>query len=386
MSPSWRQRKVKMAQVLPKRNTLQLAYLVLCVAPALCILGCLGTSADEQAASAPKLPKEPDALQTRLDDVLTYTLRDRVLNVDDHAAWQILHGALAYQRDFEVQHDGTSSSAVDYVMAGGEMKGWICEPGKLIDADKDRRGLIAVMQPGSKQGQGHHDQWLAILAQCGFEETAEIVYGGRTYTVRDYVEQVKWDAPRNLESEFSWTLIGLTAYESTDAKWTASDGQEWSIERLLQAEVDFQLGEGACGGTHRLIGITMCLQKHLAAGGTLEGVWLDADRTIRLAVDTARMHQNPDGTFSTNYVIMPGSSPDLAQNLGSTGHVLEFLSLALSENQLNDDWVERAVVAMCDIFDKTREVPLECGALYHAAHGLVLYRERRFGATTYTGS
>ena len=34
---------------------------------------------------------------------------------------------------------------------------------------------------------------------------------------------------------------------------------------------------------------------------------------------------------------------------------------------------------MCDLFRKTEKLPLECGALYHAAHGLVLYRERVFG-------
>lgn len=341
--------------------------------------GCLGSSSTADSdQQQPEPSEQPSDLEARLDDVLKYTLEERVLNTEEHAAWQILHGALAYQVDFPVMHEGESKSAVQHVLDGGAMKGWVCQPGRIIDEETDRRGLIAIMQPGSKAGQGHYDQWLAVLSQCELNENQSIVYGGRTYSIRDYVEQVKWDVPRNLESEFSWTLIGLTQYEPTDSTWTASDGEEWSIERLLQAEVDFQIGDGACGGTHRLIGITMALNRHLAQGGKLEGVWLEADRTVRNAIDMARANQNPDGTFSTNYVVLPGSSLDLAQNLGSTGHVLEFLSLALPEDQLNDDWVEMAVVAMCDIFDKTREVPLECGALYHAAHGLVLYRERRF--------
>jgi hypothetical protein len=33
---------------------------------------------------------------------------------------------------------------------------------------------------------------------------------------------------------------------------------------------------------------------------------------------------------------------------------------------------------VADIFVKTKDIPLECGALYHAAHGLVLYRARIF--------
>ena len=99
-----------------------------------------------------------------------------------------------------------------------------------------------------------------------------------------------------------------------------------------------------------------------------------------------RETQNPDGTFSTNYVTLPGSSPDLAQNLGSTGHVLEFLSIALSEAELQSEWVRRAAAAMCNIFERTQGVPLECGSLYHAAHGLVLYRERAFGPRRYVAN
>jgi hypothetical protein len=34
---------------------------------------------------------------------------------------------------------------------------------------------------------------------------------------------------------------------------------------------------------------------------------------------------------------------------------------------------------LCAIFRKTREIDLECGALYHAAHGLSLYREKVYG-------
>ena len=75
----------------------------------------------------------------------------------------------------------------------------------------------------------------------------------------------------------------------------------------------------------------------------------------------------------------PGSSPDLAQNLGTTGHILEFLALALTDEQLKEPWVRRAAANLCDLFRRTRNVPLECGALYHAAHGLVLYRSRMFG-------
>ncbi|MCH5373645.1 MAG: ADP-ribosylation factor-directed GTPase activating protein isoform b, partial [Planctomycetes bacterium] len=74
-----------------------------------------------------------------------------------------------------------------------------------------------------------------------------------------------------------------------------------------------------------------------------------------------------------------GRDADLAQDLGVSGHVLEFVVLATSDQQLAEPWVKRAVMHLCELFRKTRSVPLECGALYHAAHGLALYRDRVFG-------
>jgi hypothetical protein len=202
----------------------------------------------------------------------------------------------------------------------------------------------------------------------------------------DFVAQVQWEVPRNVQREYSWTLIGLTSYLPTDASWTAMDGNTWSIERLVEEEATQELASSACGGTHRVIGLAMALNRHLDQGRPLEGVWKRADAVIQQAVAQARQFQNPDGSFSTNYFERPGNSPDLAQNLGTTGHILEFLTLALEEQQLQEPWVQRAVLNLCDLFRKTRDLPLECGALYHAAHGLVLYRTRVYGPTSYAAA
>jgi hypothetical protein len=201
--------------------------------------------------------------------------------------------------------------------------------------------------------------------------------------MRDYVGQVLWDVPRNVQQEYSWTLIGLTTYLPTDHTWTASDGKQWSIEQLVRIEAEHDLHSSACGGSHRLIGMTMALNRHLEQGGKIEGGWKLADQRIQDAIKTARAFQNPDGSFSINYFQRTGRSPDLAQNLGSTGHTLEFLTLAMTDEQLREPWVQRAALNLCEIFRKTRDYPLECGALYHAAHGLVLYRHRLFGPRTY---
>jgi hypothetical protein len=320
-------------------------------------------------------------LRRKLTRVLDWTYQNRHLNLRDHAAWQIMHGVLVYKQHFmiETEPGGEQKSAIAHILAGGKMKGWLFEPGVMLDERTGRRGLRALLEPGSKTGQGHSEQWLAYLALCQLEPSQTLVVDGRTYTLADYIEQVKWDVPRNDIREYSWTLISLTAYLPTDATWTASDGQEWSIEKLVEIEAEQDLSTSACGGTHRLDALTLALNRRLAQGGKIEGVWKAAEDKIQNAIQSARRYQNPDGSFSANYFQRGGKSADLTQDLGVTGHILEFLALALTDDQLREPWVERAASHLCDVFERTKEVPLECGSLYHAAHGLDLYHTRWFG-------
>lgn len=328
-----------------------------------------------------------DKLRDRIDAVLDYTLAQRKLDTKNHAAWQILHGALAYQQVFPVEHEGKFVSAVDHVLGGGRMEGWTMERGSplpFVGEDGEKRyGLRALLEQGSKTGQGHNDQWLAVLSQCNLPPDTPILFEGHEYTMADFVGQVQLDLSRNFDHEYSWTLIALTAYLPTTASWVDSAGKTWSIPGLVQAEVDQGFGSGACGGTHRLIGLSMALNRHTAQKGELTPEWVAADERIQEAITKARQYQNPNGSLSSNYFQRPGNSPDLAEDIGTTGHTLEFLSLSLTEEQLREPWVARAAQHMCKVFEQTEGAPLECGALYHAAHGLVLYRERVFGPREY---
>jgi hypothetical protein len=360
----------------PHRLTL-LAVIALTVL----LAGCRPSAEPESELALPSPSLSHDDLRRNLDEILEFTYRDRHFSFEQHAAWQILHGVLAYQRDFLVEHDGTEVRAVDYLLEGGPMKGWDLEV--VVDERAGRRGLRAMLELGSQSGQGHTDQWLANLAQSGLSLDQTLRVGDQTVTMRDWVTQSQLDVPRNVIREYSWTLLALSPYMSSNATWTASDGQTWSIERLVQIEADQELDSSACGGTHRLIGLTKTLARHRSEGGKMEGAWAKADEVIQQAIAVARRYQNPDGSFSTRYFESPGSSPDLAQNLGNTGHTLEFLVMALADEQLNEPWVRNAVTYLCDTFRLTRDVPVECGVLYHAAHGLILFRARVFGPRSY---
>ncbi|HET6884028.1 MAG TPA: ADP-ribosylation factor-directed GTPase activating protein isoform b, partial [Pirellulales bacterium] len=292
----------------------------------------------------------------------------RHMNPQVNNAWQIIHGMLAYGYALELEVNGKLTPGIEWLFDGGEMRGW-----QLVPGDK---GLKDVEEPGSKSGEGHDDQWLGYFAQSGVKPDAKIKVHGQEFTIRDMVTQAKWDVREGMEA--TWTLMAFSRYLPLDTKWQARDGSEWSIERLLEMECSQDLASSTCGGTHRMYGIASTLNRHLAEGGRIEGIWLLADEKVKQALDDARVNQQPDGGFSMNYFNRSSNSPDIGLRINTTGHVLEFVCLAASDAQLQQPWVTKAVVFLADLLEQTADVPVECGGLYHAVHGLMLYRDRRF--------
>jgi hypothetical protein len=339
----------------------------------------VGQTRGEQAVDSQDLLRQ-------IDDALDYTFHHRRLSVGqgpgDQAAWQIIHGAMAFGREFLVRHEGRDVPVIDYILRGGRMKGLDLRQGDLLDPATGRYGVTTVV-PEDKMGQGHVDQWLGYLSECGLKLDEPLVVEGRQHTFADYLEQARRDVYKNARQEFSWTLMALTAYYPTDDRWTAGDGSEWSIEKLVEIELGHDLEASPCGGTHRMMGLTVAFNRHRAAGKPVTGVWQQVAERIDDCVQRARRFQNPDGSLSSNYFARPGKSADLAVCMGSAGHVLEFLAAALDPPQLSQPWVQRATLDVCKLFRKTKPVDVECGALFHAAHGLVLYREKVFGRRSF---
>lgn len=346
---------------------------------ALGLSGC-GQTADQPTASVTtanaKLPSDAE-LQQKLDNVLDFTFQ-RKLDANVNAAWQVVHGIMAFGPAYEVRVDGQVRPALDWLLKGGTLRGWTMENGDV--------GVRAVLDPGSKTGQGHPDQWLGYLSHCQLAPEQPIVVQGETRQVQDLVEQARWDVKDG--QECSWTLMSLSTYLPSSETWKNKQGQDWNLERIIALESAQDLNTSACGGTHRMYGIALGLQHYLEQnpGVKLEGGWLAAQKKVQQQVENARQFQQPTGAFSTNYFARPGNSPDLGSQLGATGHTLEFLTVALDDEQLKAPWVTNAALFLCNLLEQTRNEDLECGALYHAAHGLHLYRVRRFGPREYVGT
>jgi hypothetical protein len=348
-----------------------------CIAITLAVVpGCRPSTPPSPASEAAVAPVDTESLCERIDTVLTHARDGRRLNTTDHAAWQVVHGILAFGSDFPIEHDGASSPALDYLLSGGSLTGWTLRPTAF--------GVMAVLDPGSKTGQGHPDQWLGYLSQCavdGMPLDTSISAGGKSHRVSDLLNQAKHDIKAGQEA--TWTLMAMSTYLPINATWTAGDGTEWTLEKIVAMEAAADLAESACGGSHRLYGLTVAMNRYLAMTGQdasqLTGGWADAEARIQEAIERARLYQQPDGTFSTNFFERPSTSPDVFARIGSTGHTFEFLAMALEQDRLHEPWITRAADALVTLLEQTADVPVECGGLYHAAHGLVLYRTRICG-------
>ena len=397
--PSMDRRKLPMTKYLPTASRFSLSIILLSAVSIFC--GCAETTSSDgdapanSALAAANIPlPSDDELREMVDEVLDFT-EGRFLEADRHAAWQIMHGILAYGHSLHIRANGELVPALKWILEGGNLRGW--------DLREGEHGLDVLLGPGDGSGQGHEDQWLAVLSQCGLQPDSPIRYRGKDYTVRDLIIQSQWDLYEGMEA--SWTVIGLTAYLPLDAKWTSKDGNEWTIERIMAMEAAQDLDESACGGSHRLIGMTMALERYLHEGHEPSGGWAAAQTRIDENIAKAKNFQHrSSGAFSSSYFERSSHTPDVAKQIGTTGHTLEFLALALETSDrvssesshgaaddekvvyLDDPWVTRAVVHLCKLLRSTRDMEVECGALYHAAHGLQIYRLKRFGQREFPSS
>jgi len=347
--------------------------------------GCTPTSARPAAGENVSIDRAD--LCRRIDAVLDHTRDARLLDASVHGAWQVVHGILAFGRDFPLRHDGQVSPALDYLLGGKPITGWTLRPAAP--------GVRAIVDGGSTMAQGHPDQWLGYLSQCGLAPCGrggvpldtKLVVAGREFTVADLLAQAQADIEPGQEA--TWTLMALSAYLPHDATWTARDGERWSIERVVAMEADTDVYSSACGGAHRLYGLIAALKQHMAATGTawndLEGTWGDAAAVVDDAIDRARRFQQADGSFSTHSFERPGTSADVFAKLSATGHVFEVVVMALDDERLAEPWVTRAADRLVTLLEQTADVEVECGGLYHAAHGLLLYRERMCGGHVAAG-
>ena len=308
-----------------------------------------------------------DQFRTQLDLAIEVSSR-RYLRANEHSPWQIFHGLLALKQDFQLYLGTNKVNAIQWIATS--------EP------RFDNQPLLMKTPHGGKfhsftrpyAFEGHPAQFLALLSQSDLPVGFSFRVGRDKITIGDIIHNTMKEV--NAHEEVTWVLWALQHYLKTDAQWLNQHNEQWSIERLVQIETAAPVVGAPCGGNHRLFALTRTRDKHLKHGGQLVGVWAQADYKVRQHIEIARSLQNYDGTFSSRSYETSGHTADLNQRFNTTGHTMEFLSIALPNDRLDEPWVRSAVNVLCNDLVNNRQRQIDCGPLYHTLNSLIIYRER----------
>jgi hypothetical protein len=334
--------------------------------------GSCAPQGEPPAKPAPPARSEiPEALKPRIDAALE-DVHNRDLRTTN-GFWTIFHGILGMGPATTLYDPETKKrvNALDEICRGAKIRG--------MEFVKTDQGVDVVTMLGTGVGQGHQDQFIAEMAQWDMPRKRKFIVAGKNYTFEDFIRQSKMHASLTKNQELSWAVLIVAQYFGTDHRWTNAFGEPLTLEDVVRYEVNQSIDTAACGGTHRLFGLTWAYHLHRVKGGKQEGVWREVANKIEHYKDNALKYQNGDGSFSAAYLSKPGQAPDPQTRIATTGHVLEWLALAMTDEELRSEKMQQAASALAVMILANQNNPLDGGALYHATHGLHIYQTRVFG-------
>jgi hypothetical protein len=305
------------------------------------------------------------ALRARLQSCLAY-YQQQPVNAAEETPWGLMHAALAFGVDTDVQAGPRKLKALGYLCFNGSGQGQ-----RLFHMAGSQ--LQADIAPGK---QGHQGQFLAILAQSRVVPDYPLVIEGQRRTIHDLIAYEQRSCVPQAELTFS--LIGLSHYLPPGAQWQNEHGT-WDLPRLVKEELAQPVLGAACGGTHRLMGFSYAVRHREKHGLPVDGQFLRAQKYLQDYIAYTLTLQNADGSFSTAWFEGPGDASDLDRRLETSGHTLEWLAFTLPPERLQEPPVVRAVEYLTDLLlaHRTRQWPI--GPQGHALHALALYDEKVFG-------
>lgn len=323
-----------------------------------------------QHSALPPLDSQSILRRDRLRKALA-TYYQRPVNARDNTPWETFHWVIAYNVYAEILANGPWGNRTNAV-------GWLCfnRPCKgqyLLTLDQGR--IKAQYGVGL---QGHEGQFLAILAQSRVMIDYPLRVGNRNFTVSDLVRSEMLGCQSGTELTFK--LIALSHYLELDSQWKNSAGETWDIPRLIREEIAKPIQGAACGGTHRLMGLSYAVRMRKLRGEPIDGEYRRAEAYVRDYQKYAFSLQNADGSFSTNWLAGREAKTDVERRLQTTGHILEWLIFSLPDAELKNPRIVQCVDFLTNILLQEPNREWKIGPLGHGLRALTLYDRRVYEA------
>ncbi len=314
-----------------------------------------------------ELTEELIKLREDVRRVLSY-YRERPESAAKRSPWGVMHSLIGYGADTDLIVNGKKANAIGWLSWNGNCRGQ-----QLFYVKNEKLGVR--QGPGV---QGHHGQYLAMLAQSRVTTKNSIKVGDQEFTMDDLIEYEQLGCKP--QSELTFKLIALSYYLDSDASWKSSTGQDWDIARLIKEELAQKVIGVACGGTHRMMGFSYAVRMREKEGKPLDGQWGRAKKYVEDYQNYTYRLQNRDGSFSTSWFEGRGAKADIQRRLQTTGHILEWMVFSLQREQLKDPRLVKAVRYLTNLMWRYRNTEWEIGPKGHAIHALALFDQRVFDA------
>ncbi len=299
----------------------------------------------------------------QIEKLLRY-FREHPENVARRGPWALMHTILPFGVDTEIIAGKRRVNAI----------GWLCHNG-VSGRQRMFQSTKSGFRPNVGQGvQGHEGQFLAILAQSHVQPDYPLQVGNRKYTIMDLVRYEQ--ATCREKSELTFKLIAFSHYLPPNQTWRDDRGRSWSMEKLVAEELAQPIAGAACGGTHRLMGLSCGVIRRQQAGLPITGHFERAKLFLDDFVGYTFSLQNPDGSFSTEWFEQRADEPDIERKIQTTGHILEWLVYTLPDEQLQRPEISSAVTFLLDNIGENPQNDWPIGPRGHSLRALSLYQQR----------
>ena len=289
--------------------------------------------------------------------------------VAERSPWAVMHAMLPFGVEGEILVGNRRVNSIQWMCYNGT-----CRTQKLFTPAGN------YFRPNVGGGvQGHDGQFLAMLAQSQVSADYPIIVGQKKFTVNDLIKYEM--ATCKEKSELTFKLMALSYYIDTNQVWLTDKHSRWNIEKLIQEELAQPIVGAACGGTHRLMGLTFAVRQRQAEGRPINGQFARADQFVKEFTKYAWQLQNPDGSFSTNWFESRGNDPNLERKVQTTGHILEWLAFTLPAEELTTLRFTKSIdFLLSQIYDQ-RQSKWPIGPRGHATRAIAIYHQRTTGIT-----
>ena len=303
------------------------------------------------------------------------------------APWVIFHGMLGHGGEFRLDRpSGGQVSCLEWTLCeltrGGTYKG-ISILAKAPWGYSFTHGPTPALQ---MEFEDHYCQFLYIMLACGIDpdSTRICVPGGAgNISIRTLVKSEQSRCDRTID--VSWAIPVFIRWGGSST-WGNRFGETFDIDGLVRQHLRHESACVACFGTHWRLGLAIAVRD--ARDRLTRDTRRRADLRLQELIKEARDSMSSSGQFRLEWGVFPAmpqgatatTLPPLPTDSGALlshqGHMVEWLMVALSDDQLlREEWPHRAVQRLLNELPQIAAT-MNYGGYSHCIHALRLYQQR----------